>query len=162
MTDKRDMTESEANKDGKGIHSDEVGHVDILKLTQWLGVEGALSGLEKSNLTNAELMLIARESGITVDKKTARKQIVVELVMSDQRRIEKSQDYLLRMSAEELQRYFSDRLVSAREIMNLLKELGIAPKGKVRGKLADYAAREIGELGRFQRVAKGTSGSRLD
>lgn len=162
MTDKRGTNEKEKSNESKDNKSDEVGNVDIRKLTQWLGVEGALSGLEKSNLTNAELMMIARESGIAVDKKTARKQIVVELVMSDQRRIEKSQDYLLRMSTEELQRYFSDRLVSAHEIMDLLKELGIAPKGKVRGKIADYAAREIGELGRFQRVARGTSGSQND
>ncbi len=141
---------------------DDPAHVDIKTLTQWLGAEGALAGLEKSKLTNAELMLIAREAGLSVDKKTARKQIVVELVMSNQKRIEKDQDYLLRMSFEELQRYFSDRLVSTKELMSLLSDMGLAPKGKIRGKMSEYAAREIGELGRFQRVAKGTSATRSD
>lgn len=156
--------QSSFKSDANAGLADDVGHVHVGTLIQWLGVEGALAGLEKSNLTNAELMVIARESGIIVDKKTARKQIVIELVMSNQNRIEKSQEYLLRMSYEELQRYFSDRLVSARELMNLLTDMGIAPKGKVRGKLSDYAAREIGELGRFQRVAQGSSGGagRLD
>lgn len=145
----------------KSKHEDQ-GHLDVQLLIQWLGIEGALAGIEKSKLTNAELMVIARESGISVDSKTARKQIVIELVMNDIKRIEKSQDYLLKMSVEELQRYFSDRLVSAREIMSLLNDFDLAPKGKIRGKISDYAAREIGELGRFQRVAKGSSGRKID
>lgn len=131
--------------------------IEINQLVEWLGTKGAIAGLEKSNITNAELMVIAREAGHSVEKKTARRQIVVELVMSDVKRIEKSKDYLLKMSSEELQRYFSDRMVSSREILDLLSDLGIAPSGKVRGKLTDYAAREIGELGMFERVAKGAT-----
>ena len=129
---------------------------DIAKLVDWLGVKGAVAGLEKSNLTNAELMVIAREAGHVVEQKTPRRQLVIELTMSDLKRIEKSKDYLLKMSAEELNRYFNDRMVSSREIMGLLSDLGIAPTGKIRGKLAAYAAREIVELGMFERVAKGT------
>lgn len=137
-------------------------HANIDQIVEWLGVDGALAGLEKSKITNAELMLMARQLDIAVDKKTPRKQIIIELVMRNQNRIEKSIDYLLKMSADELQRYFVDRLASNREIIRLLDQLGIAPTGKVRGKIADYAAREISELARFQRVAKGSSGSARD
>mgnify|MGYP001796866790 CR=1 len=133
---------------------------EIATLVGWLGTKGAIAGLEKSSLTNAELMVIAREAGYSVDKKTARRQIIIELVMSDVKRIEKSKDYLLKMSSEELQRYFSDRMVSSAEIFQLLSELGIAPTGKVRGKLTDYAAREIGELGMFERVAQGNKANK--
>lgn len=129
--------------------------LNLEKLVEWLGEEGAIAGLERSRLTNAELMVLARQDGHIVDKKTARKQIIIELIMSKFVRIEKSDEFLLGMSSEEIQRYFSDRLVSNREIGELLSRLGIAPTGKLRGKLADYAAREIGELGRFQRVARG-------
>lgn len=136
--------------------------LDVHLLTEWLGAEGAIAGLERSRFTNAELMVIAREAGHSVDKKMARKQLAIELVMSGLRRIDKPHDYLLRMSTEELQRYFSDRMVSNKEIHYLLDELGIAPAGKLRGKLSDYAAREIGELGLFQRVAKGDSSRKAD
>lgn len=163
MTDEKKQRHGrEGNLQQRHEQADDAVHIDVSTLTDWLGAEGALAGLEKSKLTNAELMLIARESGLSVDKKTARKQIVVELVMSGQKRIEKSQEYLMRMSVEELQRYFSDRLVSAKELLGLLSDLGLAPKGKIRGKMSDYAAREIGELARFQRVAKGSSSSRSD
>ena len=134
---------------------------DIRKLVEWLGVDGAVAGLERSDCTNAELMVIAREAGHLVDKKTARRQIIIELVMSGEKRIDKTHEYLLNMSSEELQRYFSERMASTKEIMELLTELDIAPTGKIRGKLVDYAAREIGELGLFQRVAKGDSTKKL-
>ena len=117
---------------------DDPAHVDIKTLTQWLGAEGALAKLEKSKLTNAELMLIAREAGLSVDKKTARKQIVVELVMSNQKRIEKDQDYLLRMSFEELQRYFSDvlnaRVLAGTGMSNTMKHLSEIEKNNLKAR----------------------------
>ncbi len=134
--------------------------LDLHLLTEWLGPEGAVAGLERSKYTNEELMVLALEKGHSVDKKTARRQLAIELVMSPLARIDKSHDYLLRMSTEELQQYLSDRMVSIKEISSLLKELGIAPTGKIRGKLSDYAAREIGEMGMFQRVAMGSVSKR--
>jgi len=59
------------------------------------------------------------------------------------------------MSKDELQRYFSDHMVSTRELMSILDYFGIAPKGKMRMKLTDFAANEISDLGMYQRVAKG-------
>lgn len=132
--------------------------VDVSKLVEWLGAEGAVYGLEKSHLTNAELMVIARENGLKVDKRFTRRQLSTELVMSRFVRIDKSQDYLVSMSKDELRRYFTDRMVSDTELISLMTEFGIAPTGNIRTKLADFAAQEISELGMFQRVAVGGSG----
>jgi hypothetical protein len=131
--------------------------LDIATLTSWLGAEGAVAGLDKSNLTNSELMMLARENSIIVDKRTARKQLAIELVMTPIRRVALEPDKLIEMSRDELQRYFSDHMVSTREIMNVLEQLGIAPRGKMRSRLADFAANEISDLGMYQRVAKGKS-----
>lgn len=105
-------------------------------------------------------MFLARELGLTVGPKTARREIVVEIVMSSAKRIDRPTEYLLKMSADELKRYFSDRMVSKKELTALLDELGLAPRGILRGKMADFAAREISELGMYQRVAKGTAEKR--
>lgn len=129
--------------------------IDVKLLTEWLGAQGALAGLEKSTLTNSELMVIARESGLTVDPKMTRRQLAIELVMTPIKRLDKPIEYFLTMSQDELKRYFTERFVSNTELLTLLAELGIAPTGKLRGKLAEYAAREISDLGMFQRVAKG-------
>lgn len=133
---------------------------DIAKMVSWLGPEGVVAGLDKSCLTNSELMMLARASGITLDKKTARRQLAIEIVMSSETRVQVSPEKLLEMSKDELQRYFSDHMVSSREIMQLLEKLEIAPKGKVR-KLSEFAASEISDLGMYQRVAKGSSNDGL-
>jgi hypothetical protein len=129
----------------------------VKSLVDWLGPEGAIAGLDHSRLTNAELLALAAEAGHSIDKKTSRRDITVEIVMADLNRIEKSTEELLQMPPEDISKYFHDRMVSSREILTLLNDLGIAPSGKLRGKLSDYAAREIGELGLFQRVARGNT-----
>ena len=132
-----------------------VKNVNVSVLTDWLGPEGAVAGLERSDLTNSELLMLARTNDVEVDGKVPRKQIVIELVMGRLDRIDTPVDHLLEMSRDELQRYFSDRLVSGLELRRLLERLGIAPKGKLRSKLAEFAANEISDLGMYQRVAKG-------
>lgn len=128
---------------------------DVKTLTDWLGAEGAVAGLDRSEMTNSELMKLARSNGIAIDSKTPRKQIAIELVMAPLNRIDKDISELLEMSRDELSRYFADRLVSGAELRMLLDGLGIPPKGKLRTRLAEFAASEISDLGMFQRVAKG-------
>lgn len=129
--------------------------LDIGLLIEWLGAEGAVFGLEKGRHTNSELMMIARENGVLVDSKTPRRQIAIEIVMSGLQRVDKSTDQLIQMSKEELVRYFNDRMVSKSEMVKLLESLGLAPRGKVRGKLVDFVASEVSDLGMYERVAKG-------
>jgi hypothetical protein len=130
--------------------------LSVPTLIDWLGPEGAVAGLEQSNHTNADLMFLARKNGLTVEQKASRKQLAIELVMSAVKRIDKAPEYLLKMTDAELKRYFVDRMVSNTELTALLREFEIAPTGKLRGRLTDFAAREISELGVFQRVAKGS------
>jgi hypothetical protein len=129
--------------------------IDIEKLVEWLGPEGALAGLERGKLTQADLMLLAREQKLRVDKKAGRKQLAIELVMSRFDRVDRPAEQLLGMNADELRKFFAERMASSLEINRILEELGIAPSGGLRGKLSDFAAREISDLGMFQRVAKG-------
>lgn len=132
-------------------------NVKLECLIEWLGPEGAVAGLDKSHHTNAELMILARSSGVSVDSKTARRQIAIETIMTRIQRVDKDTDQLLAMSREELVRYFNDRLVSTSELRTLLEKLEIAPRGKMRAKLVDFAANEISDLGMYQRIAQGHS-----
>ena len=129
--------------------------LNIGLLTEWLGAEGAVSGLEHSTLSNAELLTLAKGEEIYVDRKRSRREICIELVSHSLRRIDRPVEEILGMSPEEIRKYLSDRLVSAKEMHNLLDSLGIGPPRTIREKLIDYAAREIGELGLFQRISKG-------
>lgn len=128
---------------------------EIESLIDWLGPEGAVAGLDRGHHTNAELMMLARENGVLVDSKTARRQIAIELVMTRLKRIDKNVEQLLEMTRDEVVRYLGDRMVSRSEMSNLMEELEIAPKGKIRGKYIDFVANEISDLGMYQRVASG-------
>jgi hypothetical protein len=130
--------------------------LNVAILIEMLGPEGAVAGLEQSKHTNADLMFQARKNGLTVGQKASRKQLAIELIMSSVTRIDKTSDFLLKMSEAELKRYFVDRMVSDIELNNILRDLEIAPTGKLRGRLVDFAAREISELGVYQRVSKGS------
>lgn len=129
--------------------------LDLETLICWVGAEGAVAGLDKGHHTNAELMVLARENGVLVDSKTARRQIAIELVMTRLKRIDKSVDQLLEMTKEEVIRYLGDRMVSRAEMVRLMEDLEIAPKGRIRGKFIEFVANEISDLGMYQRVARG-------
>ena len=136
-----------------------MSEISIQTLIEWLGPEGAVAGLDKSDLTNADLMMIGRREGIEIETKASRKQLTIELIMSRVQRIDKSTEQLVELSREELKRYFSDRMVSNAEMLSVLKAMEIAPSRKIRGRMIDFAANEISDLGMFSRVAKGRSAS---
>lgn len=131
--------------------------LNISTLIEWLGPEGAVAGLDKSDLTNADLMMIARREGIEVETKASRKQLTIELVMARIQRVDKSVEQLMELSREELKRYLSERMVSSAEMFQLLRKMEIAPSRKIRGRMIDFAANEISDLGMYSRVAKGRS-----
>lgn len=131
--------------------------LNISTLVDWLGPEGAVAGLDKSDLSNADLMMIARREGIEVEAKASRKQLAIELVMSRVERVDKNIGQLMELSRDELKRYFSERMVSNAEMFQLLRKMEIAPSRKIRGRMIDFAANEISDLGMYSRVAKGRS-----
>lgn len=129
--------------------------VNVEKLIEWLGPDGAIAGLEQSNITVSELCEIAIRKGAAVERKTKRGDIIVDLVNRNSTRIDKTTGELLAMSYDELCNYFRSRRVSRTELLKLLLQFDICPAPRDRANLMDFAAREISDVGMYQRVAKG-------
>ncbi len=132
--------------------------INVEKLIEWLGHDGAIAGLEGSNLTVPELHEMALRHGLAVEKRTRRGDLIVDLVNRNSIRIDKTTDELLAMNCDDLGNYFQKRKVSRTELLQLLSQFDIRP---IRGdtvSLVDFAAREISCIGMYQRVAKGARG----
>ena len=129
--------------------------INIEKLIEWLGPKGAIAGLEGSDVTVSELHDMAIHHGLTVEKRTKREDIIVDLVNRNSIRIDKTTDELLGMSHDDLRDYFKNRKVSRTELLKLLMQFDIQPAYGDKGNLIDFAAREISDFGMYQRVAKG-------
>jgi len=132
--------------------------VDIKLLLEWLGPDGSLAGLEQSELTVSELREIAESSSLSLPSKFTRSQIIRSIVDANDRRIEKSGDELRDMSYEALREYLGSARPSKRELLRLLADFDVRPPSRGAGNLLDFVAREIGDIGMYQRVAKGHSG----
>ena len=128
---------------------------DLDMLIEWLGPDGAAVGLEHSALTVPELFELAAELGLPVDRRTNKSQIINELVYRKVSRIEKPREDLLCMTDTELKRYLVERRVSRTELLRLLSDFDINPGSEDRKSLVEFAARELSDLGMYQRVAKG-------
>lgn len=131
--------------------------IKIEKLVEWLGPEGTIAGLKASDITVPQLFDLAIRHGLTVEERVKRSDIIVELVNGSVSRIDKSTEELLEMSRADLKSYFSDKKVSRAELLKLLFELDIRPMPGGRVSLVDFAAREISDVGMYQRVARGSS-----
>ena len=129
--------------------------VDVKKLIDWLGRDGAIAGLERSDITLPELHEIATHYGLSVEKRTKRDDIIIDLVNRDVVRIDKTTDELLAMKHEDLRKYFRDRRVSRTELLNLASKFDIRVERGASTNLVDFMAREISDFGIYQRVAKG-------
>ena len=134
--------------------------INIQELIEWLGSDGAIAGLEGSDITVSQLREIAIHHGLVVDKKIKRSDIIVDLVNRNSTRIEKTVDELLGMNRDDLRDYFRDRKVSRTELLSLLSQFDIRPMYGDKANLMDFAAREISDLGMYQRVARGARGTR--
>lgn len=133
--------------------------VNIKKLIEWLGPDGAIAGLERSNITVAELHEMAVYHRLSVEKRTKRRDIIVDLVNRNSTRIDKTIEELLTMNCDDLSNYLRRREVSRTEILNLLAQFDIRPTSADKSNLIDFMAREISDLGIYQRVARGERGT---
>ena len=132
-----------------------VKDVDIDKLAEWLGPDGAIAGLERSTMSITELSDLAARYGAAATRGARRREIIVDLVNGRRIRIDKTQDQLMAMTREGLRAYFCKREVSRTELFRLLDEFGLRPKAEAKKNIVDFAAREISDLGMFRRVAGG-------
>ena len=129
--------------------------IDLNELVNWLGPDGAIAGLEKSDLTIAELEELAAARNVTIVSKTKRSELIRELVGSVGGRITKTPDELMQMDADALKEYFDKVKASRAELLQLLLALDIRPGSAARRNLSAFAAREISDIGMYKRVAKG-------
>lgn len=134
--------------------------IDLVALVNWLGPEGAIAGLEKSDLTISELLELAATRNIRQSSKVKRSDLIQDLVKSVGGRITKTPEELMEMDPESLKEYFHRVKASRSEILELLLALDIRPGSAARRNLSEFAAREISDIGMYKRVAKG--GQRKD
>ena len=132
--------------------------INVDKLIEWLGPEGAIAGLERSDITVSELYDMAVHNGLPVEKKMRRSDIINDLVNRNFLRIDKTTEELLAMNQDDIRKYFDEIKVSRTELLKLLSQFHIRPGSKAKINLVDFVAREISDLGMYQRVAKGTRG----
>lgn len=129
--------------------------IEVEKLVEWLGRDGAIAGLEESDVTLSELYEMAVRYGLSAQKKMRRRDIIIDLVNRDVVRIDKTTDELLAMKHDDLRKYLIDKKVSRTELLNLASEFDIPVGQGTSANLVDFVAREISGFGMYQRVARG-------
>jgi len=130
--------------------------IDIEKLIEWLGVEGAVAGLDGSDLTVAELGdLVPKGSKLSGLSKLKRRDLVRKIVEQKRLDMTKKPEELMRMDADALKNYFLAIKASKKEIIELLESMDIRPGSVARNNLTEFAAREISDIGMYQRIAQG-------
>lgn len=101
--------------------------INIEKLIEWLGPDGAIAGFEGSNVTVSELYEMAVRRGLTLERRTKRGDIIVDLVNRNSTRIDKTTEELLTMNRDDLCKYFRSRKVSRTELLKLPSQFDIRP-----------------------------------
>jgi hypothetical protein len=130
--------------------------INIETLIEWLGPEGAKAGLRSSKLTLKELLELAKARKLLLSGKPTREEIAGELAFAEAHRIDKEPEQLLLMDAVSLLEYLKEKGPSRRELTRLLNQFGIQPSSEARKSLLKFAAREISDIGMYQRVAHRT------
>lgn len=129
--------------------------INLEKLIDWLGPQGAIAGLESSDLTIAEIIDLFPEADIRGYSKMKREEVVTSIVLKKRNQLAKTPDELMEMDSDSLKAYFLKIKVSREEILALLDSLDIRPGSIARKNLTEFAAREISDIGMYKRVAKG-------
>ena len=129
--------------------------IDLEKLIEWLGVEGAIAGLDGSDLTAAELGELMPASKPPGHSKLKRRDLIKALVEQKRLDLRKNPEELMTMDADALKAYFLSIKASKKEILDLLESLDIRPGSVARNNLTEFAAREISDIGMYRRVAQG-------
>lgn len=129
--------------------------IDVRQLVDWLGPDGAAAGLESSELTVSDLIALAQSTNVSLPSKPTRAQTIAAIVEPFAKRVDRPINELMNMDLESLRAYLQGVRPSRKELLRLLSEVDIRAPGKMKGSLLDFAAREISDIGMYQRVAKG-------
>jgi hypothetical protein len=95
--------------------------IDPEKLIEWLGMEGAIAGLDGSDLTSAELSELMPEPKLAGHSKLKRRELIKALVEKKRHDLTKKPEELMTMDANALKAYFLSIKASKKEILDLLE-----------------------------------------
>lgn len=129
--------------------------IDLKSLIEFLGTEGARAGLEKSELTVADLLELTPNLKIPNATKLKRAELISAMVSRVRQESTKSPEELMLMDAEALRSYFQESRLSRAEIIAILAALDVRPGSVARKNLTEFAAQEISDIGMYARVSKG-------
>lgn len=129
--------------------------IDIFQLVTWLGADGAKAGLEKSELTIAELIENFSDILPKTTSKMKRAEIIDFVVDVARKKNQKSIDELFDMSTDELQEYFIGQRFSRKDLLDILYQLEINPGSAAKKNLTNFTIDEISAIGMYKRIAKG-------
>ena len=131
---------------------------DVRLLVRWLGPQAAQTAIQESKIWTIELLRrTAEDLKLNIPEKTARKELVSQVVKAANKRIDKSLKDLYGMEAVELENYLMGIGVESEELIELLKELDVTPRRESLKNLIQFVARELSETGRFMRIASKSS-----
>jgi len=136
--------------------------IELDKLLQWLGVEGAIAGLEASDLTAAEIAELMPNYKPNGHSKMKRLDLIRAVVEKKRVDLTKNPAELMKMDADAIKSYFTNIKVSKKELLNLLESMDIRPGSVARHNLIEFAAREISDIGMYKRVAQGFKSSDVE
>lgn len=126
----------------------------------FLGRDGAIAGLSASDLTIAELQDLAGKD-FHASGKLRREDLIARIIDQVRSEFLKSPEQMMAMDAAELQEYFIMAKYTKEEILDLLIKMDIRPGNASRRNIAEFAAREISDIGMYRRVAKGDAGLKM-
>jgi hypothetical protein len=130
---------------------------DLDILIEWLGPAGVKAGLQDSKLSIRELVDLAKQRGLPLSSKPTREEVSNELAYAKVKIIETPVEKLLGMDQAEITEYFKQAKPSRSEVINMLDKLGVQVGSEASKSLYTFAAREISDMGMYQRVARGKS-----
>jgi hypothetical protein len=128
---------------------------DLDNLTEWLGPDGVKAGLLASKLSLKELVDLAKQRKLPLSPKPTREEVSNELAFATVKKIEPSVEELLSMDQVEIANYFKKAKPSRAEVISVLIGLGIQVGSEASKSLYAFAAREVSDMGMYQRVARG-------
>lgn len=129
--------------------------INLENLIDWLGTNGAIAGLVKSDLTVLEIIEQTSSSKPSGLSKMKREEVAEWIVFTKRKELTKTPQELMLMDSDSLKEYFYKFKFSREEILELLAKLDIRPGSIARRNLNDFAAQEISDIGMYSRVAKG-------
>lgn len=129
----------------------------VAEMIDFLGPEGAKQGLMFSLLTNDDLKALLGPASSSIGSRATREELCNEIAYLGRDKIEYSKDKLLAMSSQEILEHLRKSKPTFAELERILKEIGVRVSSESRRDFYKFFAQEIGDMGMFERVAKGSS-----